>query len=197
MPETRKITIYFVDDEAAIRKAAKLALSDSGYDAECFASGEDCLHRLQCDGCDLLVTDVKMPDMDGFSLLEKILSIAPWTPVIMITGYGDISMAVQAMKLGAVDFIEKPFDRESFLDRIASVLEHKTTKDAHQGNNLTKAEMPILKMMLDGLENKEIAEITNRSIRTIEMHRGNIMNKFGAKNIVELVRKAAQITFAD
>ena len=167
MAETRKITIYFVDDEAAIRKAAKLALSDSGYDAECFASGEDCLMRLRCDGCDLLVTDVKMPEMDGFSPLEQILAIAPWTPVIMITGYGDISMAVQAMKLGAVDFIEKPFDRESFLDRIASVLEHKTTKDSHQGNNLTKAEMPILKMMLDGLENKEIAEITNRSIRTI------------------------------
>ena len=149
MAGIRQITIYFVDDETAIRKAAMIALSDSGYDAKCFASGEECLERLQVAGCDLLVTDVRMPGMDGFSLLEKILSIAPWVPVIMITGYGDISMAVQAMKVGATDFIEKPFDRESFLERIAIVLEHKTTKDAHQNNELTNAEKPVLKMMLD------------------------------------------------
>ena len=190
-------SIYFVDDEEGIRKVTSSTLSSVGYNVRCFSNGHECLNVLGSENCNLLITDVKMPGMDGLTLLEKSREITPWVPVLIITGYADIAMAVRAMKSGAADFIEKPFEREGFLKKIRSILDRETFNDCAVGDNLTRSEMKILKMILDGHSNKEMAAATKRSVRTIEMHRSHIMQKFGVSNIVDLVKRTSQMELED
>jgi FixJ family two-component response regulator len=189
--------IFFVDDEAGIRKVADNALKKTGCMVSCFGSAAECLEQLPKQDCNLLVTDVKMPGMDGLTLLTKVKYLAPWVPVLVITGYGDIPMAVRAMKLGAVDFIEKPLDRNVFLQKVESVLRQNGFIDSSAGQALTKAEKKVLKLILEGKTNKQIAHIMSRSIRTVEFHRANIMHKFNVDNLVELIKKAACLELGD
>jgi len=157
-----------------------------------FASAADCLQQLNPIMCDLLIADVKMPGMDGIELLTKIKRIAPWLPVLLITGYGDIPMAVRAVKGGAVDFIEKPLDKESFLNKVKSILHRSPLTDPYIIRKpLTRTETVILKLISRGNTNKEIAILLNRSIRTIEVHRCHIFRKFGVDNLADLLKRAA------
>lgn len=190
-----KRTIYFVDDEEAIRNVAFDTLTSVGYETKCFKDGIECLDILGSENCNLLITDVKMPGMDGLTLLKQTSQQTPWVPVLVITGYGDVAMAVQAMKLGAIDFIEKPLNRETFLDKIKEIFDKSSGNKFYPGDKLTSAESNILQMILQGYSNKEIANTLNRSIRTIEMHRSHIMQKFGANNIVDLIKKASKLSF--
>ena len=195
MKTKTKFSLYFVDDEEAIRKVASTTLKSVGYDVKCFENGDECLSMLGSENCNLLITDVKMPGMDGLELLQKARQCAPWIPVLVITGYGDVSMAVRALKLGASDFIEKPFERNILLKKIRDIIEESSLSDITAGDNLTKSEMHILKMILEGYSNKEMATTMNRSVRTIEMHRSHIMQKFGVNNIVDLVKRASNLQF--
>jgi len=111
-----------------------------------------------------------MPEMDGMELLAKARRLAPWLPILVITGYGDIPMAVAAIKAGAVDFIEKPLDKKSFLWKVKSILQQSTFDDSYRGKPLTESEMKVLKLIISGNSNKEIAYILHRSVRTIEVH---------------------------
>lgn len=190
MTKNKKRHIFFVDDELKICKVVCETIEQFGMEVSYFASAADCLEQLHSITCDLLITDVKMPDMDGMELLTKAKQIAPWLPVLVITGYGDIPMAITAVKAGAVDFIEKPLDKKSFLRKIKSILKQSTPTDSFVGKPLTNSEMKVLKLVLDGKSNKEIAYLLHRSVRTIEVHRSHLMHKLGVDNLVDLVKRS-------
>jgi len=181
--------IFFVDDNAGMRKATAKILSNLDCEVSCFANAEDCLNQINSQECDLLITDVRMPGIDGLTLLCRTQRTAPYIPVMVITAYGDIAMAVRAMKMGAADFITKPFNRDDFLEKIQSILKQRdgTTSSI---SDLTKTEKGVLQLIVDGKCNKEIAYAIHRSTRTIEMHRTNIMHKLGAENAVDMTKKA-------
>jgi two-component system response regulator FixJ len=189
--------VFFVDDEPGIRRVVANDLQGLGYKVSCFANAVQCLKQLPKQSCNLLITDVRMPGMDGLTLLTKVRRIAPWVSVMVITGYGDIPMAVRALKLGAVDFVEKPLQRDVFLKRVKAVLDRDDFSDSSAGQALTRAEKKVLKLVLDGKGNKEIAYKLQRSLRMVEMHRSSIMRKFGVDNVVELVKRAAFMDLAD
>lgn len=195
--KTKQHDIFFVDDDAGIRELISEELKSINCKVNCFANGADCLEQLGKQNCDLLITDVKMPGMDGLTLLNNVRRATPWVSVMVITGFGDIPMSVRALKLGAVDFVEKPLDRKAFLHKVKTILKHDDFIDIPTGKVLTKAEKKILKLILEGKGNKEIAYILSRSMRTVERHRSDIMNKFGVDNIVDLVKKAAFINLDD
>ena len=190
---TRSKHIFFVDDEPKVREVVGKTLEELGSKVSCFACAADCLEQLGYQRCDLLITDVKMPEMDGMELLAKAKRLAPWMPILVITGYGDIPMAVTAIKAGAVDFIEKPLDRKSFLWKVKTILQQSTFDDSYRGKPLTESEIVILKLVIDGKSNKEIAHLLHRSVRTIEVHRGHLMRKLDVDNVVDLVKRAAMM----
>lgn len=192
MPRVAKRQVFFVDDEPKIRKVVGETLKEAGLKVGSFACAADCLRELNPITCDLLIADVKMPGMDGIELLTEIKRIAPWLPVLLITGYGDIPMAVRAIKAGAVDFIEKPLDKESFLKKVKSILHRNPINDPYIIRRpLTEIEAVVLKLISQGKTNKEIATLLQRSIRTIEVHRSHIMHKFGVDNLADLLKRAA------
>jgi len=186
--------IFFVDDEPAVRKAVKQTLAQlEDCDVRCFQSAEECLGHLEKKRCSLLITDVNMPGMDGIGLLERVKRIRPQLPVLLITGYGDIPMAVKAVKAGAKEFIEKPFDESSFVATVKSVLQTSSIEEKLRSKVLTKTEIEILRQIAEGKSNKKIAFDASRSIRTIENHRYRIMRKLGAQGTAELVKTAIRM----
>ncbi len=187
----QKQRIFFVDDELKICEVVGETLEESGFEVSCFTSAADCLEQLHSPACDLLITDVKMPDMDGIEFLTKAKRLAPWIPILVITGFGNIPMAVTAVKAGAVDFIEKPLDKKNFLWKIKSILQESTFDNSHLGEPLTDNELKVLKLVMIGKSNRQISYLLHRSVRTIEVHRANLMRKLGVDNVVNLVKRAA------
>lgn len=183
--------IFFVDDEPAIRRSVSRTLERSGCKVSCFANAADCLKQLRMQSCDLLITDVRMPGMDGIELVRRAKRIIPWLPILVITGYGDIPMAVEVVKAGAMEFIEKPLQKQSFLASVQTALKQQELGNLLKGKSLTKKELAILRLILQGRNNKEIAQILHRSIRTVEDHRRHIMRKLDVDNVVNLVKRAA------
>jgi FixJ family two-component response regulator len=182
--------IFFVDDEPAICKSVSHTLRRYGYKVNCFPDADLCLQRLQTLSCDLLITDVKMPGIDGIELVRRAKRIAPWMPILVITGYGDIPMAVRAVKAGAAEFIEKPLQKQSFLSVVQAAIKQQDLGNLLKGKRLTKRETAVLRLLLQGKCNKEMAQLLHRSVRTIEDHRRHIMHKLGVANVVELVKRA-------
>jgi two-component system response regulator TtrR len=189
--KTKQYDVFFVDDDAGIRKIIAEELQNIGCRVHSFANAQDCLDMLPKQNCNLLITDVKMPYMDGLTLLSKVKRTAPWVSVMVITGFGDIPMSVRAIKLGAADFIEKPLDRKAFLHKVKTILEQSDFTDAPANQSLTKTEKKVLTLILEGKANKEIAFKLNRSLRTVERHRSRIMQKFAVDNIVDLIKKVS------
>ena len=189
--------IFFLDDEPTVREVVRETLENSNFTVSCFGSPIECLKRLRSKKCDLLITDLKMPEKDGIELLTDVQHLAPWVPVLMITGYGDIPTAVKAMKAGAVDFIEKPLDKKNFVQKIRSILKKNVSTHPDLGNALTRSEKKILQLVLEGMSNKEIANLLHRSARTIEVHRAHIMRKLGVDNLVDLVKRVAAMGLID
>lgn len=193
MKKKTKQHVFFVDDEPAVRKSVRRTLERVKLKVSCFACGKDCLEQLYPGGCDLLITDVRMPGMDGIELLKKAKRMVPWLPVLVITGYGDVKKAVMAMKSGASDFIEKPLDRTGFLSVVKSILEKEASSRALLDVVLTPTEIKVLRFILDGKTNREIAIILHRHIRTIEFHRRNIYRKLKVKTLLDLIRRVAEM----
>ena len=191
MTSTDKQHIFFVDDEPNIRKAVHKTFERAGYRCTCFDNPAAALKQLRRSKCHILITDVRMPQMDGLQLLAKTKKIRPSLPVLIITGYGDVPMAVKAMKNGASNFIEKPLDTRSLLAAVETELKPRRRSDTTAAKPLTKAESRVLDLILQGKSNREIAELLHRSTRTVEDHRLHIMNKLDAHNLVGLIRKAA------
>jgi FixJ family two-component response regulator len=193
MPRNTKQNIFFVDDEPKIREVVGETLGEFGFGVSCFACATDCLTELDTQKCNLLITDVKMHEMDGIELLKEIRRSVPWLPVLLITGYADIPMAVRAIKAGAVDFIEKPLNKKSFVNKVKSILRQSTIDDSSMDKPLTGSETKVLRLIYSGKSNTEIAYLLHRSVRTIEVHRNHLMRKLCVDNVVSLIRRAAMM----
>jgi two-component system response regulator FixJ len=189
--------VFFVDDEPKMRELVGRTLEKAGFKVSCFARANDCLEQLRTDGCDLLVTDVKLPEMNGIELLAEVKRLAPSLQVILVTGYGDVPTAVRAMKAGAADFIEKPLERETLLSAVWLALNQADPADPILRKSLTCAEMDVLNFILEGKTNKETAHLLHRSVSTIEVHRKHIMRKLGVDNVVDLVKTATAMRLFD
>ncbi len=166
-------------------------------EVSCFSCASDCLKQLRSQRCDLLITDVEMPGMDGLALVEEAKRIAPWMKVLVVSGYGDIPMAVRALKVGAINFIEKPLSRENLMSAVESALAQVPAADPLTGKELTRTERMVLHHILGGNSNKQTASILHRSEKTIEVHRNHIMRKLGVDNVVALVKRAAAMGLVD
>jgi len=196
-PQSQKV--FIVDDDDAVRDALEILLDTMGYATQSFASGPLFLDACDVDwrGCVLL--DVRMPKMDGLQVQVRLHKDYPMLRVVMITGHGDITMAVQAMKAGAMDFVEKPFDEESLLESIENALsdldratqQQETHLAACEGlERLTPREREVLDQLVIGHPNKVIAFELDCSPRTVEIHRARIMEKMSARSLPHLVRLA-------
>ena len=197
MRRDAKAGIFVVDDDDCILSAACAILEQKKYKCTGFSSGESCLLQLREQKCDLLITDVKMPGKNGIEVLREALQIAPWLPVVVMSSYGDIPMSVEALKAGAFYFIEKPFEIDEFLDVVSLALKHIQLEGPLVGKSLTKTETIVLRLLMQGMSNRRIAYVLQRSERTIEVHRSHIMQKLGVDNIVELVKRATAMGFVD
>lgn len=185
--------VVFVDDEPNVCASVRKTLQRVGADVRCFSNARDCLQHLATARCDLLITDVRMPDRDGMDLLAEVKERLPWIPVLLVTGYADVPLAVQAVKAGAADFVAKPLDRDLFLRTVQRLIEQNARPAAFLEESLTRAERRILYHVLEGRNNREIAAALHRSPRTIEVHRRHLMQKLGAANIIELLQRAADL----
>jgi len=204
MNESAIACVFVVDDDECIRAAVSVMLKRAKYECLCFSDVASCLEDLKAqnrdlgEGCDVLITDVRMPGKDGLELLSEVRTLFPWIPVIMMTAYGSIPMSVQAVKTGAFDFIEKPVEEAKLLSVIESALLKGT--ELHNplvGKPLTRTERIVLCLILEGISNKRIAYILERSERTIEVHRSRVMRKLGVDNLVDLVKKSTAMGWTE
>ena len=193
MERMEKRDIFFVDDDASVRNSTGEILCEDGFTVTSFATGRGCLKKLRSDNCDLLVVDVRMPDMNGIDLLREAKHIRPWTPALIITGYGDVPTTIRAFKAGAVGFIEKPFDTEVFLTAVRDAIGTMAFSSPLLGIPLTAMEMRVLHLIFEGRSNQEAARLLDRSKRTIEVFRSRIMNKLGVDNVVDLIKRSVQM----
>ena len=193
-------TVCIVDDDQAVLAALTFLLTSEGYAVRAHESARSFLDMIEQDNCGCVVTDVRMPGMSGLDLLAEIKKRRVSTPVIVITAHGDVPLAIAAMKRGAVDFFEKPFDGDALLDAIRAALTRRDESGpAHDAETptikerfatLSKRENDVLACLLKGQPNKAIAHELGISARTVEVHRANMMKKTRATNLAELVRMA-------
>jgi two-component system response regulator FixJ len=191
--------IYIVDDDDAVRQSLQFLLRTAGLKSQAFESARAFYEVLpQVDsGC--VITDVRMPDITGIDLLKKVKEVNPDLPVIVITGHGDIALAVEAMKIGAMDFLEKPFDDDHLLSAVRTALDrdaeatrrHAELAEIHQKlAALSNRERQVLEGLVAGNPNKTIAFDLGISPRTVEIYRANLMTKMSANSLSDLVRMA-------
>ena len=197
-----KPTIYVVDDDPSVRDSTELMLKSVGFSVKTFGSPQDFLKANVQEDLGCLVLDVRMPGMSGLDLQEKLVSARTPLPVIFITGHGTVPMSVRAMKAGAVDFLQKPFEEQDLLDAInravARQRERKSKKDQAEElqrrlKALTPREYEVFSLLVTGMANKEIAYELGASERTIKAHRARIMEKMNAGSLADLVRFSEQL----
>lgn len=190
-------TVFIVDDDEGVRDGLSLLLDSINQPCEVFESAFDFLASCDPDRGGCLVLDIRMPRMTGLDLQEKLNDQGYSLPIIFITGHGDIPMAVEAMRRGALDFIRKPFREQDLLDRINEALNFDTDarqklKDqkalADKVSSLTAREREVFHRVADGEMNKVIAQELNISERTVEVHRSQVMKKLGVRTLAQLVR---------
>jgi two-component system response regulator FixJ len=193
--------VHVIDDEADVRDAVALLLKSVGLRSALYASAPEFLAApMRGPGC--VVVDVRLPGMSGLELLERLAREGQALPVIVMTGHGDIPMAVRAKRAGALDFIEKPFHDQALLDRIHEAIERSSRLQDDVGERdrllrrhalLTHREKEVMSQVVDGRPNKLIADALGLSIRTVETHRAHIMDKMQAKSLSHLVRMALEV----
>jgi two-component system response regulator FixJ len=191
--------VHLVDDDRAVRRSVAFMLNTSGHRVESYESGLELLKtaRKLEDGCILL--DIRMPGMDGLEVQQALHDRGVPMPVIIMTGHGDVGLAVKAMRAGAVDFIEKPFAKETLLASLAEAFSRLSRQEAARDRQkdaevrlqlLTMREHQVLDGLARGLPNKTIAYDLGISPRTVEIHRANLMGKLGARSLSEALRIA-------
>ena len=195
--DSSTVTVCVVDDDRSVRVSLAALLESHGFTVRQFSSAEDLLDSFEEGAAACLLLDVHMPGMGGLELLQKLRNDYVRTPIIMITGHGDVPLAVQAMKAGAVDFLEKPCSEESLLDALRRALDSRDLSDevdvpgavvAQRLERLTPREREVLDHLVLGEINKVIAHKLNISQRTVEIHRARIKEKMEAQSLADLIR---------
>ncbi len=195
--------ISVVDDDDGMRRALSALLSTIGHATAAFARPTEFLKQFDAARPGCLILDIRMPEMSGLEVQQQLNSRGSMLPVIMITGHGDVPMAVQAMKHGAFDFLQKPFRDQDLIDRINAALkldaENRELIERHADirrrfESLTPREQEVIKLVVDGRANKVIAIDLGLSERTVEIHRANVMEKMGARSIAHLVKMHMMLT---
>jgi len=196
------VAVHVVDDDVAVRKSLAFLLASEGIPVQLHESASAILDNLQGGAAGCIVTDVRMPGIDGIELIRRLKDRGHTLPIIVITGHADVPMAVEAMKEGALDFLEKPFSDEIFLATVRAALARQE-KDSYQlaqivqiqarFDALSERERQVLEGLVAGKANKVIAYDLGISPRTVEIYRANVMTKMQAKSLSELVRLALLI----
>jgi FixJ family two-component response regulator len=195
----KKGTIYVVDDDEAVRDSLQWLLEGKDYRVRCFDSAESFLSRYDAREVACLIVDIRMGGMTGLDLQNRLIERQSPLPIVFITGHGDVPMAVDTMKKGAMDFIQKPFKEEALVSLVERMLEQaKSTFSEHQVSasrdallgKLTSRESQVLERIVAGRLNKQIADDLAISIKTVEAHRANIMEKLGANTVADLLKIA-------
>jgi FixJ family two-component response regulator len=190
-------TVFVVDDDPAMRESLSFLMGSVGIRVETFENAQAFLDQHDTGDRGCLVLDVRMPGMSGLELQEHLVQRGISLPVVMITGYGDVPMAVRALKSGALDFIEKPFTEQELLDRVnealhvdgrLSRLEEKRALFDARVSRLTERESQVMQLVVDGKSNKLIAHELGLSPKTVEVHRSRVMDKMEAGSLAQLLR---------
>jgi two-component system response regulator FixJ len=193
----RKPTVYIVDDDDGMRRALGVLMTTVGYQPAAFAAPREFLAKYDPSQPGCLVLDVRMPEMSGLEVQQHLNRNGSMLPVILVSGHGDIPMAVQAMKDGAFDFLQKPFRDQELLERIKGALqrdsENRQMVERHselreRATSLTPREREVMGFVVDGRANKVIAIDLGLSERTVEIHRANVMDKMRATSVAHLVK---------
>ncbi len=195
----KKGTVYVVDDDEAVRDSLQWLLEGKDYRVRCFESAEAFLSRYDPREVACLIADIRMSGMSGLELQDRLMERKSPLPIIFITGHGDVPMAVDAMKKGAMDFIQKPFKEDDLVNLVVRMLEHANqtfaghlqaaSRDALL-SKLTSREAQVLERIVAGRLNKQIADDLGISIKTVEAHRANIMEKLNANTVADLLKIA-------
>jgi len=191
--------VYVIDDDAAMRDSLNFLLGAANFEVALFESATNFLEMLPRLDFGCVVSDVRMPGIDGIELLKRMKSLDSRFPIVIVTGHGDVPLAVEAMKLGAVDFLEKPFEDDRLIGMIEAAIRQRepaakdeaATRDiAARIDSLSPRERQVMEGLITGLSNKMIARNYDISPRTIEVYRANVMTKMQAGSLSELVRLA-------
>ena len=195
----KKGNVYVVDDDEAVRDSLQWLLEGKDYRVRCFDSAESFLSRYDPREVACLIVDIRMPGVTGLELQDRLLERKSPLPIVFITGHGDVPMAVNTMKKGAMDFIPKPFNEEELLNVVERMLDqarsefadyqHAANREALMGK-LTAREAQVLERIVAGRLNKQIADDLGISIKTVEAHRANIMEKLNANTVADLLKIA-------
>jgi two-component system response regulator DctR len=188
-------TVYLVDDDEAIRDSLSWLLQSRSLQCQTYPSAESFLAAWTPDLCGCLLLDIRMREMSGLELFDRLLENGNRLPVIFLTGHGDVPMAVGTLKKGAFDFVEKPFDDNQLVNRVLEAVELDNTRRATAASSdslnerlacLTARERQVMELVLAGKFNKVVADELQISMRTVEVHRANLFEKMGVRTAVEL-----------
>jgi len=199
---TERATVFVVDDDASVRKALARSIQAAGLNVKTFASAREFLDQGPPNGPGCLVLDLRMPGLSGLDLQAELNSRNVQTPIIFITGHGDIPVTVKAMKSGAVDFLPKPFNVKDLLRVIQEAIKRDEGFQAFRAENtevqnriqtLTPREREVLGLVVKGLLNKQIAAELGAAERTVKVHRGRVMHKMQVQSVADLVRAVERV----
>lgn len=189
-------TVFIIDDDASVRKSLSRLLRSEGIGSECFDSAQAYLEKDRFDGVGCILLDINMPGVSGIELQAKLLKTGHDLPVIFLTGHGDVSNSVTAMKRGAMEFLTKPVDEVDLLHAVRKALEHhrrlldvNRTRDAilERLESLTPREQEIMLLLITGAPNKVVADALAIAVKTVKVHRAHVMEKMGVRSAAELL----------
>jgi DNA-binding NarL/FixJ family response regulator len=194
MKGSTKQRVFFVYCDPASLETMRKAFKILGVQGRYFLDSVECLRRLGSQRCDLLITDMEIPRIDGIELLRRVKLLRPYLPVLMISDCGQIATAVEAMKAGAENFILKPLCEDSLVHEIKLILSKNNVRaDIRLGEPLTGSETRVLNLIADGKSSAEIAGLLNRSVRTIQQHRASLLRKLSVQSSIALVQRARRM----
>ena len=198
MTSLESTLVYIVDDDSDVRDSVAMLMRSIGLEPRTYASGKELLSQLRSHNPGCLIADVRMPQMTGIDLQSELKKRRISIPIIFLTGYGDVPMAVRAMKAGAVDFIQKPLEEHRLVVAVLNAIRKQgrspspnlpapPSEVANRFASLTARENEVLRLMVDGAQNRDIAQSLHVTIKTIEFHRANIRDKLGVSSSAEVL----------